>query len=137
LRFPADRYPDSQLPGHVRKNLLGIGTGLVVEGGKDPMSAIPINEGFTLSYVKAAPGNGPILHNHDTNETFIAVQGRWTVIWGEQEEHSVDLDLWDVCSVPPFVPRRFINLTTAEGEQEGLLITIQAGDQPRAAWLGS
>src|SRR5262249_10903725 len=55
LKFPADRYPDSQLPGHVRKNILIVGTGLVVDGGKDPMSAIPINEGFTMSYVLAKP----------------------------------------------------------------------------------
>src|SRR5262245_20597826 len=38
LKFPADRYPDSQLPGHVRKNILIVGTGLQVDGGKDPMS---------------------------------------------------------------------------------------------------
>ncbi|MEX0729757.1 MAG: hypothetical protein WED00_14290 [Aquisalimonadaceae bacterium] len=135
LQYPADRYPDSQLPGHERKNLLVIGTGLVVDGGKDPLSAIPINEGFTLSYVKAKPGNGPILHNHDTNETFIAIKGNWRVIWGADQEHSIDLDPLDVCSVPPFVPRRFINLTPEEGAEEGLLMAIQAGDQPKAEWL--
>lgn len=80
LRYPADRYPDSQLPGHVRRNYLVVGKGLVVEGGNDPMSAIPIDEGFQMSYVTAEPGNGPMLHNHDTNETFVAIKGRWRVI---------------------------------------------------------
>ena len=79
LQYPPDRYPDSQLPGHVRRNYLIVGRGLQVEGGNDPLSAIPINEGFQMSYVEAEPGNGPILHNHDTNETFVAIRGRWYV----------------------------------------------------------
>jgi quercetin dioxygenase-like cupin family protein len=135
LQFPADRYPDSQLPGHVRKNFLVIGTGLVVEGGKDPMSAIPIREGFLMSYVEAAPGNGPILHNHDTNETFVAIHGDWRVIWGEDMSDSLVLKPLDVCSVPPFVPRRFENITPGEGREAGILLTIQAGDAPNAEWF--
>lgn len=135
LEYPVDRYPDSQVPGHERKNFLVIGTGLVVDGGKDPLSAIPINEGFTMSYVQAKPGKGPILHNHDTNETFIAIHGTWRIIWGVDEENSVDLDELDVCSAPPHVARRFINVTPGEGREEGLLITIQAGDHPKAEWI--
>jgi len=91
LKYPPDRYPDSLLPGHERKNYLVIGQGLIVEGGKDPLSAIPIHEGFQMSYIEAKPGNGPKLHNHDTNETFVAIKGRWRVIWGLNQEHSVDL----------------------------------------------
>jgi quercetin dioxygenase-like cupin family protein len=30
-----------------------------------------------MSYVEAKPGNGPMLHNHDTNETFVAIKGQW------------------------------------------------------------
>lgn len=135
LVFPPQRYPDSQLPGHERRNYLVVGTGLVVDGGNDPLSAIPINEGFTLSYVEAKPGNGPKLHNHDTNETFIAVKGRWRVIWGEQADQHVDLDQMDLCSVPPFVPRRFVNISEGDPNEYGLLISIQAGDQPKAEFL--
>ena len=93
LEYPPDRYPDSLLPGHERRNYLVVGTGLIVDGGKDPMSAIPISEGFQMSYVEAKPGNGPMLHNHDTNETFVAIKGQWRVIWGVGEKHSVDLNL--------------------------------------------
>jgi hypothetical protein len=35
------------------------------------MPAIAIAEGFNLGYCKAKPGKGPLMHNHDTNETFI------------------------------------------------------------------
>ena len=33
LKYPPDRYPDSLLPGHERRNYLVIGQGLIVEGG--------------------------------------------------------------------------------------------------------
>jgi hypothetical protein len=56
LQYPPDRYPDSQLPGHERRNYLVVGKGLQVEGGNDPLSAIPIDEGVQMSYVEAAPG---------------------------------------------------------------------------------
>jgi hypothetical protein len=38
-------------------------------------AAIPISEGFNLGYCKAKPGHGPMMHNHDTNETFIPMTG--------------------------------------------------------------
>lgn len=135
LRYPPDRYLDSQLPGHERKNYLVVGTGLLVKGGKDPLSAIEISEGFQMSYVKARPGNGPKLHNHDTNETFIALKGTWRVIWGLGEAHSVDLGRYDVCAVPPFVPRRFICLTTDNHEEEGLLMAIQPGNVAKVEFM--
>ena len=135
LKYPADRYPDSQLPGHERRNYLVVGRGLVVEGGNDPMSAIPIDEGFQMSYVEAKPGNGPKLHNHDTNETFIAIKGRWRIIWGLREENHVDLDPLDVCAVPPFVPRRFINIEPEAGRDTGLLMTIQPGNAPKCEFM--
>jgi quercetin dioxygenase-like cupin family protein len=135
LKYPPDRYPDSQLPGHERRNYLVVGKGLIVEDGNDPMSAIPIDEGFQMSYVTAEPGNGPMLHNHDSNETFVAIKGRWRVIWGVNEEHSIDLDLLDVCSMPAFVPRRFINIEAAANGETGLLLTIQPGNAPNVEFL--
>ena len=32
LEYPPDRYPDSLLPGHERRNYLVVGTGLIVDG---------------------------------------------------------------------------------------------------------
>jgi quercetin dioxygenase-like cupin family protein len=135
LKFPADRYPDSNMPGNERRNYLVIGKGLQIRGGKDPMSAIPISEGFLMSYVECKPGNGPRLHAHDTNETFVAVRGSWRVIWGLNEEEHVDLEELDVYSCAAGVPRRFINLTPGEGRTEGVLLTVQAGDAPAAEWM--
>lgn len=135
LQCPPDRYPDSQLAGHQRKNYLVVGTGILVKGGNDPMSAIKISEGFQLSYGKMRPGNGPKLHNHDTNETFVAIKGTWRVIWGLDEANAIDLRPLDVCAIPPFVPRRFVCLTAEKGEEEGLLMAIQPGNTPHSEFM--
>jgi mannose-6-phosphate isomerase-like protein (cupin superfamily) len=97
------------------------------------MPAIPIAEGFNLGYCKAKPGKGPLMHNHDTNETFIAITGRWRCEWNEGAamEH-VDLGPLDVISLPVGVARRFMNVTYDEPGREHILMFIIGGDQPQA-----
>ena len=73
------------------------------------------------------------MHNHDTNETFIPMTGRWRCEWneGEAKEH-VDLGPYDVISFPVGVARRFMNVTYDEPDREHLLMFIIGGNQPRA-----
>src|SRR5690242_4026469 len=97
------------------------------------MPAIPIAEGFNLGYCKAKPGKGPLMHNHDTNETFIALTGRWRCEWNEGDAmQSVDLAPYDVISFPPGVARRFMNVTFGEPGKEHLLMFVIGGNQPQA-----
>ena len=97
------------------------------------MPAISIAEGFNLGYCKAKPGKGPLMHNHDTNETFIAMTGRWRCEWNEGDaKQHVDLDPYDVISFPVGVARRFMNVTYDEPDREHLLMFIIGGDQPQA-----
>ena len=131
--------PDSKLPECRRKLFNVIGFQPPKDGnspvGADAsaMPAIAIAEGFNLGYCKARPGKGPLMHNHDTNETFIALTGRWRCEWNEGEamEH-VDLDPYDVISFPVGVARRFMNVTYDEPGQEHLLMFIIGGNQPQA-----
>ena len=82
------------------------------------MPAISVAEGFNLGYCKAKPGKGPLMHNHDTNETFIAMTGRWRAEWNEGDAiEYVDLDPYDVISFPVGVARRFMNVTYDEPQQ--------------------
>lgn len=131
--------PDSPLPECRRKlfNVIGFQP---PESGNSPvganassMPAIPISEGFNLGYCRAKPGRGPLMHNHDTNETFICLTGRWRAEWNEGEamEH-VDLDPYDVISFPVGVARRFMNVTWDEPGKEHLLMFIIGGNQPQA-----
>ena len=131
--------PDSKLPECRRKLYAVIGF-QPPETGNSPvganastMPAISIAEGFNLGYCKAKPGKGPLMHNHDTNETFIALTGRWRAEWNEGDAMQyVDLDPYDVISFPVGVARRFMNVTYGEPNREHLLMFIIGGDQPQA-----
>ncbi len=98
-------------------------------------AAIAISEGFNLGYCKAKPGHGPLMHNHDTNETFIPMTGTWRCSWENEagEVEHVDLAPYDVISFPPGVARRFQNVTEGgDPEAENLLMFVIGGDAPRA-----
>jgi len=135
--------PDSKLPECRRKLYAVIGfekpdtnnrAATSPVGDKaSAMPAIAIAEGFNLGYCKATPGKGPLMHNHDTNETFIALTGRWRCEWNEGDamEH-VDLEPYDVISFPVGVARRFMNVTHDEPGKEHLLMFIIGGNQPQA-----
>jgi mannose-6-phosphate isomerase-like protein (cupin superfamily) len=135
--------PDSPLPECRRKLYAVIGfqppmsdnAAVTSPVGQDAssMPAIGIAEGFNLGYCKAKPGKGPLMHNHDTNETFIAMTGRWRCEWNEGDAmQHVDLDPYDVISFPVGVARRFMNVTRGEPDREHLLMFIIGGDQPQA-----
>lgn len=135
--------PDSPLPECRRKLYAVIGFQKPVSDkesvtspvGDDAssMPAISIAEGFNLGYCKAKPGKGPLMHNHDTNETFIALSGRWRAEWNEgRKMQHVDLNPYDVISFPTGVARRFMNVTYDEPKREHLLMFIIGGNQPQA-----
>ncbi len=131
--------PDSKLPECRRKLYAVIGF-QPPETGNSPvgadastMPAISIAEGFNLGYCKAKPGKGPLMHNHDTNETFIALTGRWRCEWNEGDAlESVNLGPYDVISFPVGVARRFMNVTYDEPGKQHLLMFIIGGNQPQA-----
>ncbi len=143
LRGSDGGLPDSPLPECRRKLYAVIGfqppmsdnpaTTSPVGQDASSMPAISIAEGFNLGYCKAKPGKGPLMHNHDTNETFIAMTGRWRCEWNEGDaKQHVDLDPYDVISFPVGVARRFMNVTYDEPDREHLLMFIIGGDQPQA-----
>jgi hypothetical protein len=135
--------PDSKLPECRRKLYAVIGfqppmtdnAAATSPVGSDAsaMPAISIAEGFNLGYCKAKPGKGPLMHNHDTNETFIAMTGKWRCEWNEGDAMEyVDLEPYDVISFPTGVARRFMNVTYDEPGKEHLLMFIIGGNQPQA-----
>ncbi len=136
--------PDSNMPGCERTlfNVIGFQPpkgekdGMQSPVGADAarMAAIKISEGFNLGYCKALPGKGPMLHNHDTNETFIAMTGMWRASWENEKgklEH-VDLKPLDVISFPSGASRRFMNVTKGPKNKESVLMFVIGGDAPRA-----
>ncbi len=91
--------------------------------------------GFGLAFVAAAPGKGVLMHAHDTNETFIVIEGRWKLEWeGDKGDDHVILAPKDVVSFPVGVHRRFECVEAPEGKDEGLLLAVIAGEAPEAEY---
>ena len=136
--------PDSQYPSAVRflYNVIGFqppqgeGGALTSPVGEENArtAAIKISEGFNLGYCRALPGKGPMMHNHDTNETFIAMTGRWRCEWEDDKGavDSVELDPLDVISFPAGAIRRFMNVTKGDPNEYSVLMFVIGGDAPRA-----
>jgi len=73
-----------------------------------------------------------MLHNHDTNETFIAMTGTWRAIWEGKKgrlEH-VDLKPLDLISFPPGAIRRFMNVTRGPKNKYSTLMFVIGGNAP-------
>ena len=135
--------PDSNMPGceRILYNVIGFqppaGEGGAVTSpvGEQAsrLAAIKIQEGFNLGYCRALPGHGPMLHNHDTNETFMPVAGVWRITWeGDAGNESVELDPLDVISIPPHLHRQFHCLSAPAGKAKGVMLVVIGGDQPAA-----
>ena len=134
--------PDSKMPGceRILYNVIGFQPPRVERGGKQSplgtraarMAAIKISEGFNLGYCRAKPGKGPMLHNHDTNETFISMTGTWRAIWENEKgrlEH-VDLKPLDCISFPPGAIRRFMNVSRGSKNKYSILMIVIGGNAP-------
>ena len=83
---------------------------------------------FTTNIARCPPGDSPMLHAHQTTcETFFCLNGRFAVTWGDDGEHKIFLDPYDMIAVPPGVVRTFTNVSD---EIANLLVFIQ-GDRDK------
>jgi quercetin dioxygenase-like cupin family protein len=77
---------------------------------------------FGAVYVTAKPGQGVGFHIHRYSyENFIALKGTWRISWNtpDRQEH-LDLEPFDMVSIPPGAVRRF----ECVGDTEGLLLAF-------------
>ena len=94
-----------------------------------------LKAGFGMAYVSAKPGKGVLMHNHDTNETFVVMKGKWKMEWeGERGNDSVVLGALDTISFPIGIQRRFECVEAADGSDEGLMLAVIEGDDPQAEY---
>ena len=114
---PTTDYVDSALPGCERTTFRVLGV---------PPDAPLAAEGFHLNIVCCEPGKSAPLHNHLTQEVFVALSGRWEVFWGPEGERNVVLEPWDTISIPPGVSRGFRNA----GSEPAYLMGMASGQDP-------
>lgn len=122
IRFP-DHYTkeksiplmfiDSLLPGHHRLNYAVIGDTASENPDFQPLLNDPHN--FQIGMFKAMPGNGPAWHTHDYIEAFFPLEGTWRFYFSpdpdNEPEEYVELEKWDLISLPAGVWRRFENVS--------------------------
>lgn len=112
-----DDYVDAGIPGCERTTFRVLGT---------PPAAPLQAEGFHLNIVRCEPGKSAPLHNHLTQEVFVALSGRWEVFWGPVGERSVVLETWDTVAIPPGVSRGFRNVAA----EPAYLMGMASGQDP-------
>ena len=125
-------FIDTRLPEHERDIFNVIGAGVTEDPNLKP--AISAVEGFNVTYVGADPGKGAALHSHSTVEVFYAMSGRWAILWGDEGESEIELETFDMVSVPVGVMRGFRNV----GDEHALLMAILGGqDAGKVDWATS
>lgn len=115
---------DGVLPEHAREFYVVISDGVVDDPSMKP--AISDVKDFHIFMIKAEPERGTASHAHPTIEVHIPLSGQWEVYWGENDEHTMTLDQWDVISFPPGVLHGFRN----KSKSESLLLSVLGGTDP-------
>ena len=122
-------FLDQALPQHKRDVFNLIGRGVSEE--KAAAAEITDVRDFNVQMSRAKPGHGAGLHSHKTIETFMPLNGTWSIFWGDRGENEVVLEQFDVISVPPGVMRSFRNI----GDEEAYLLAVLGGtDAGRVTW---
>jgi len=93
--------------------------------GQQPDAPLQAEE-FHLNIVCCEPGKAAPLHNHLTQEVFVALSGCWEIFWGPEGERKLVLDPLDTISIPPGVSRGFRNVSP----QPALLMGMAGGRDP-------
>jgi mannose-6-phosphate isomerase-like protein (cupin superfamily) len=114
---PTHDYVDAGIPGCERTTWRVLG-----EVPHAPLQAAD----FHLNIVRCEPGKSAPLHNHLTQEVFVALTGRWQVFWGPEGERSIVLEPLDTVSIPPGVSRGFRNVAA----EPSLLMGMASGSDP-------
>ncbi|NQV54507.1 MAG: cupin domain-containing protein [Rhodospirillales bacterium] len=125
-------FVDTILPEHARDIYNVIGFGVTEDAALQP--AIADAQDFNLTYVGADPGKGAALHDHPTVEVFVAMTGRWAIIWGEDGENETEIDPFDAVSVPPGIMRGFRNIS---GEHSFLMAILGGSESGKVNWATS
>jgi len=124
LKSSSEAFVDTRIPEYNREIYNVIGRGVTEDAGLKP--AIDDNRDFNLTIMKSDPGKGSSLHDHQTIECFIVLSGRWAIGLGDDGEHEVILEPFDIFSVPPGVMRSVKNA----GTEPGYIIAVLGGTDP-------
>jgi mannose-6-phosphate isomerase-like protein (cupin superfamily) len=89
-----------------------------------------IDHGATISLIldHSEPGQGPRLHRHTYDETWVVIEGNLTFRSGEEE---LKAGPGDIVIVPPETPHKFVN----GGPGRSHMVCIHANPTMVTEWL--
>lgn len=110
-------FIDSIVPGHQRMNYALIGD--TASENDDYGAVITSPHDFQLGMAMCPPGQGPAYHRHDYIECFFILTGKFRFHYGSDHEKEpegyVDLEPWDLISLPSQLWRSFENISDEPG----------------------
>lgn len=87
--------------------------------------AVTCDEKMSVIIAECPPGDSPMLHaHHRTRETFLCLDGKFAIRFGDKGEHETIIEPYDMIAVPTGVVRQFVNVT----DKPARLLVIIAGD---------
>jgi len=88
------------------------------------------DHGATISLIldHSEPGEGPRLHRHPYDETWVVQEGNLTFQYGEERQQAT---AGDIVIVPPGVPHKFTN----DGPGRSSMVCIHANPTMVTEWL--
>ena len=128
LTTPADLawsgapFLDSNIPGGGAELALVIGYGITQDRTQRPRLNDP--HGFTLAWIRMEPGTGVGLHRIGASQVVIVKEGRVRVTLNEFEPVCVELEPYDVLSIPFGAWRRLESI----GDVTALAVILTGGD---------
>lgn len=115
-------------------NIIGLSSNptSVFEAGENAPSITTGAFGFGLGAFVCKPGEGPALHQHQTEEVFMVADGEINVYWMNGDERvEVTLSKYDLISVPIGLYRGFYN----SGDSDAIVMAVLGGPEAGAvAW---
>ncbi len=88
-------------------------------------AAIAGPEHISVLVAECPPGDKPLLHaHHHTVENFMCLTGRFRIRWGDGGREHIDLEPFDMISVPPGVDRQFENIS----DDDARLLVVITGE---------
>lgn len=102
----------------------------VINSGTLPGNLKGVDHGATVSLIidHSEPGDGPRLHSHPYDETWVVIEGNLTFQLGD--EH-LEISTGDIVVAPPRVPHKFTN----RGPARSHMICIHANPTMVTEWL--
>jgi quercetin dioxygenase-like cupin family protein len=103
---------------------------IITASERGDANVIGADHGATVSLIldRSQPGEGPRLHRHPYDETWVVQEGSLTFTAGETEYQAAP---GDVIIVPPDVPHKFVN----DGPERASLVCIHASPRFVTEWL--